>query len=88
MSKSPSAHTSAFWNPFANMSTLAGNAITIVRGEGSTVFDTQGRGYLDALASLWYCNVGYGRTELAEANHVDARESCGSHFHSRLEGRY
>jgi putrescine---pyruvate transaminase len=55
------------WNPFANMGTLAGNAITIVGGVGSTVFDSAGRAYLDALASLWYCNVGYGRTELAEA---------------------
>lgn len=55
------------WNPFANMGTLAGDAITIVGGVGSTVFDSVGRAYLDALASLWYCNVGYGRTELAQA---------------------
>lgn len=55
------------WNPFANMGVLAGNAITIVGGVGSTVFDSAGRAYLDALASLWYCNVGYGRTELAQA---------------------
>ncbi|HWF81130.1 MAG TPA: aminotransferase class III-fold pyridoxal phosphate-dependent enzyme [Streptosporangiaceae bacterium] len=55
------------WNPFANMGALAGNAITIVGGVGSTVFDSAGRAYLDALASLWYCNVGYGRTELAQA---------------------
>jgi len=77
MSNSQPAHTSAFWNPFANMSTLAGNAVTIVRGEGSTVFDLQGRGYLDALASLWYCNVGYGRTELAEAAAAQMREIAG-----------
>jgi putrescine aminotransferase len=38
-----------------------------VRGEGSTVFDDTGRAYLDALASLWYCNVGHGRAELADA---------------------
>src|SRR5215469_5743142 len=57
----------SMWNPFANMGTLAGNAITIVGGVGSTVFDSAGRAYLDALASLWYCNVGYGRTELAQA---------------------
>jgi putrescine---pyruvate transaminase len=60
------AHKSAFWNPFANMASLAGHAISIVRGEGSTVYDADGRAYLDALASLWYCNVGYGRAELAE----------------------
>jgi adenosylmethionine-8-amino-7-oxononanoate aminotransferase len=55
------------WNAFANMASLAGHAVTIVRGEGSTVYDEHGRPYLDALASLWYCNVGHGRTELADA---------------------
>ena len=71
------AHTTAMWNPFANMSTLAGKAITIVRGEGSTVYDAAGRGYLDALASLWYCNVGYGRAELAEAAAAQMRQIAG-----------
>jgi putrescine---pyruvate transaminase len=77
MGNSQSVHTNAFWNPFANMSTLAGNAVTIVRGEGSTVFDAQERGYLDALASLWYCNVGYGRAELADAAAAQMREIAG-----------
>ena len=57
----------AFWNGFANMASLAGHAVTIERGEGVTVFDTAGRPYLDAIASLWYSNVGHGRAELAEA---------------------
>ena len=57
----------AFWNGFANMASLAGHAVTIERGEGVTVFDTSGRPYLDAIASLWYSNVGHGRAELAEA---------------------
>jgi putrescine---pyruvate transaminase len=55
------------WNGFANMATLAAHTVTVVRGEGSWVFDDQGRAYLDALASLWYCNVGHGRAELADA---------------------
>ncbi len=71
------AHTTGMWNPFANMSTLAGKAITIVRGEGSTVYDADGRGYLDALASLWYCNVGYGRAEFAEAAAAQMRQIAG-----------
>src|SRR5260370_23824912 len=57
----------ALWNGFANMATLAGRAVTIVRGEGATVFDAAGRPYLDAIASLWYSNVGHGRAELADA---------------------
>jgi putrescine aminotransferase len=71
------AHKSAFWNPFANMSALAGHAISIVRGEGCTVYDADGRAYLDALASLWYCNVGYGRAELAEAAAGQMRQLAG-----------
>lgn len=70
-------HKTAMWNPFANMATLAGKAITIVRGKGSTVYDADGRGYLDALASLWYCNVGYGRTELADAAAAQMRDIAG-----------
>src|SRR5215813_9908715 len=61
------ARPPALWNGFANMAGLAGHAVTIARGEGAWVFDTDGRPYLDALASLWYCNVGHGRGELADA---------------------
>lgn len=64
------------WNPFANMGTLAGNEITIVGGVSSTVFDSDGKAYLDAIASLWYCNVGYGRAELAQAATAQMSELC------------
>ena len=51
-----------FWHPFANMSSiLADGALTLVRGEGSHVWDDRERRYLDATASLWYCNVGWRR---------------------------
>ncbi len=39
----------------------------IDRGEGIYVFDEEGRQYLDAAASLWYMNVGYGRDEIIDA---------------------
>lgn len=57
-----------FWHPFADMaSVLANGPLTLVRGEGVHVWDDQDRRYLDATASLWYCNVGWGRTEIGEA---------------------
>jgi putrescine aminotransferase len=65
---------SALWNPFANMAAVAGRTVMITGGEGSTVRDREGRSYLDALASLWYVNVGYGRAELAEAALAQMRE--------------
>jgi putrescine aminotransferase len=56
------------WNGFANMAALsAGGLVTIAGGSGAIVTDTSGRSYLDAIASLWYCNIGYGRGELADA---------------------
>jgi adenosylmethionine-8-amino-7-oxononanoate aminotransferase len=39
----------------------------IDHGEGIYVYDESGRRYLDAAASLWYMNVGYGRVEIIEA---------------------
>ncbi|WP_186274067.1 aspartate aminotransferase family protein [Mycobacterium kubicae] len=50
--------------------TQHGNGITppvITRGEGVTIFDDQGKSYLDALSGLFVVQVGYGRKELAEA---------------------
>jgi L-2,4-diaminobutyrate transaminase len=41
--------------------------LMIVRGSGSTLWDSRGQAYLDAMAGLWCVNVGYGRAELAEA---------------------
>ncbi len=65
------------WNPFANMSTLAGRQLELVRGQGVTVWDADGRAYLDAIASLWYANVGHGRAELADAAAGQMRELAG-----------
>ena len=38
-----------------------------MRGEGSIVFDDSGKDYVDGLANLWLCQVGYGRTEIVGA---------------------
>ena len=66
--------TTAFWHPFANMAKVAGDELVLVRGEGSEVVDKDGRRYIDATAALWYCNVGYGRTEIASAVERQLRE--------------
>ena len=57
----------AFWNPMTNAGAFREKGITIVRGEGSTVWDDAGNALLDVSAALWYCNIGYGRRELADA---------------------
>jgi putrescine aminotransferase len=61
-----SVDTTALWHPFADMSSVPDREIVIERGEGVWVYDESGKRYLDASAGLWYCNVGHGRTGLAE----------------------
>jgi putrescine---pyruvate transaminase len=41
--------------------------VVIRSGDGAWIEATDGRRYLDATAALWYCNVGYGRREIADA---------------------
>ncbi|MGA1111222.1 MAG: aspartate aminotransferase family protein [Ilumatobacteraceae bacterium] len=41
--------------------------VTMVRGEGARLYDTEGREYIDGMASLWYCNIGHGRKDMADA---------------------
>ena len=56
-----------YWHPFADMHKVQDHEVVLVRGEGAWIEDADGRRYLDATAGLWYCNVGHGRTEIAEA---------------------
>lgn len=58
------------WLHFFQMGHLAStNArpTILVRGEGSRVWDQDGKEYIDALAGLFCVNAGYGRREIAEA---------------------
>jgi adenosylmethionine-8-amino-7-oxononanoate aminotransferase len=41
--------------------------VTIARGEGSVVWDTDGNEYIDAMASLWCVAAGHGRREIIDA---------------------
>ena len=64
----------SLWHPFADMAAVRGDEFVISRGEGVWLFDERGRRYLDGSASLWYCNVGHGRTEIADAVAAQMRE--------------
>jgi taurine-pyruvate aminotransferase len=52
----------------------AKNTFVATKAEGSWVTDADGLRYLDAMAGLWCVNVGYGRTELAEAAYEQLKE--------------
>ena len=55
------------WHPFSDMAAIRGNEVVISRGEGIWLYDEDGNRYIDGSASLWYCNVGHGRKEIADA---------------------
>jgi putrescine aminotransferase len=64
-----------YWHPFADMAAVeASGELSIVRGDGYHIWDADGRRYLDATASLWYCNVGHGRREIVDAVTAQMRE--------------
>jgi putrescine aminotransferase len=56
-----------FWHGFADMHSVRSAEVVFRRGEGVWLEDVDGRRYLDATGGLWYCAVGYGRRELADA---------------------
>lgn len=52
--------------PHNNLKT--NDPLVIVKGEGIRVWDAKGNEYLDAVSgAVWTVNVGYGRTEIADA---------------------
>ncbi|GIU95296.1 MAG: aspartate aminotransferase family protein [Gaiellaceae bacterium] len=55
------------WHGQAHMPEVKRAERLIVRGEGAYVWDAAGHRVFDFPASLWYCNVGHGRTEIATA---------------------
>jgi adenosylmethionine-8-amino-7-oxononanoate aminotransferase len=60
--------TTRFWHPVADMHAVSRDGeLVLDRADGVHLWDEQGRRYLDGTAGLWYCNVGYGRAEIAEA---------------------
>jgi putrescine aminotransferase len=55
-------------HPFSNMAELneIGSRV-IVKGNGIYLYDNDGSKFIDAMSGLWCVNIGYGRTELADA---------------------
>lgn len=55
------------WHSQAEMGSVRHEERIISHGEGAYVWDADGNRLLDAPASLWYCNIGHGRVEIADA---------------------
>ena len=76
------------WHPFADMQAVSGaGPLVIDRGEGVHVWDEEGNRYLDATASLWFCNVGYGRQRIVDAAAEQMRRLPAYHTFGDLATR-
>lgn len=61
------ARETVLWHGMAHMPTVKRDERVIARGDGVYLWDTSGHRVLDLPAGLWYCNVGHGRREIADA---------------------
>jgi len=67
-------HRMSLWNPYIQMETVREKGPLIFdRAEGVYIYDETGKEYLDAHASLWLVNVGYGRQEILEAAYTQMK---------------
>ncbi|MGP3774562.1 aspartate aminotransferase family protein [Streptomyces sp. SDT5-1] len=63
------------WMHFTRMSSYENAPVpTIVRGEGTYIYDDKGQKYLDGLSGLFVVQAGHGRQELAEVAAKQAAE--------------
>ncbi len=69
------AHRMSLWTPYIQMETVREEGPLIFdRAEGVYLYDASGKKYLDAHASLWLVNVGYGRQEVIDAIHEQMKK--------------
>jgi len=54
-------------HPYSKPTKDSGAFRNVVRSHGVRLWDDKGNEYIDALGSLWYCQVGYGRSEIIDA---------------------
>jgi adenosylmethionine-8-amino-7-oxononanoate aminotransferase len=77
-----------FWHPVADMHAVSTTGeLVLERAEGVHVWDESGARYLDATGALWYCNVGYGRDEIADAAAAQLRRLPAYSHYGDLSSR-
>ena len=63
----PSSGVTPLGHPFASPAKAEADFVNVVRAEGAHLWDDAGKRYIDGLASLWYCQIGHGRTDMRDA---------------------
>lgn len=68
-----------YLHPFTNFDEFhKSGSLVLEQAEGSYVYDSSGKKYLDGIGGLWCVNVGYGREELVEAASAQMRKMAFS----------
>ena len=67
----------------------ASRGITLAKGSGATIWDDQGREYIDCTAGIGVASVGHGNVELVEAIEKQARDliTCAGVFPNDTRGQ-
>ncbi len=75
----------SFFHPYTALADHQEKGVRVIsEGEGVWVRDPDGKRYLDAVAGLWCVNVGYGRTEVADAIYEQAKKLPYFHTFSSM----
>jgi len=68
-------------HPYTNLAAFRDTGpMVIERGEGVFVYDSDGKGYIEAMAGLWCTGLGYGNEELVEAAASQMRKLSFAHL--------
>jgi 4-aminobutyrate---pyruvate transaminase len=68
-------------HPYINLAAFRDSGpLVIERGEGVTVYDSDGKPYIEGMAGLWCTALGYGNEELVEAATAQMRKLSFAHL--------
>ncbi|MGI9452246.1 MAG: aminotransferase [Geminicoccaceae bacterium] len=75
----------SFFHPYTALADHQEKGVRVIsEGDGVWVRDPEGKRYLDAVAGLWCVNIGYGRTEVADAIYEQAKRLPYFHTFSSM----
>src|ERR1700728_3269328 len=68
-------------HPYVNLASFRDSGPLIIeRAQGVTVYDTDGKSYIEGMAGLWCTALGYGNEELVEAAAAQMRKLPFAHL--------
>ncbi|MFA5607390.1 MAG: aminotransferase class III-fold pyridoxal phosphate-dependent enzyme [Leucobacter sp.] len=82
----PSYANTAHWRSQAQMPSVIEDSVTIVRGDGVYLFDSEGNRLLDGTAALFLANVGHAQPKIIDAARRQMEQLEFYHNHGNFVG--